>query len=122
MKRLVNSWVEAELRGYGNTLAGAIKELNQECGIKLNHSRLSEWRRGRYTPSPQVIAYMLYKVWPWALLKVGITATEAQLDGLEDLLLDMKMIDGDRQLDHTAHKLCMDKTGARGLTAAAARP
>jgi len=35
MKQLVNSWVEAELRGYGNTLGGAIKELSQECGIKL---------------------------------------------------------------------------------------
>lgn len=99
MKTLVNSWVEAELTGYGNTLAGAIKELSQECGIKLTYSRLSEWRRGLYTPSPKVLAYMLYKVYPWALQKVGLKATSAQLDGLEDLVLDMKLIDGDRHLD-----------------------
>ena len=99
MKQLVNSWVEAELKGYGNTLAGAIKELSQECGMKLTYSRLSEWRRGLYTPSPKVITFMLFRVYPWALSKVGIKATDTQLDGLEDLVLDMKMVDGDRQLD-----------------------
>lgn len=120
MKQLVNSWVEAELRGYGNTLAGAIKELSQECGMKLTHSRLSEWRRGLYTPSPKVMAYMLYKVYPWALLRVGINATDAQLDGLEDLMLDMKVVDGSRQLDLAAHTACMDRDAATDLTVAAA--
>jgi hypothetical protein len=109
MKQLVNSWVEAERGGYGNTLAGAIKELSQECGMKLTHSRLSEWRRGLYTPSPKVIAYMLYRVYPWALLKVGIKATDAQLDGLEDLMLDMKTVDGDRHLDLAERTPCIVK-------------
>lgn len=99
LKRLVNSWVDAELNGYGNTLSGAIKDLSQECGTKLTHSRLAEWKRGRYTPAPKVIAYMLYRVYPWALMKVGINATDAQLDRLEDLMLDMKLVEGDRQLD-----------------------
>jgi hypothetical protein len=99
MKQLVNSWIEAEKNGYRNTLAGAIREISQECGIKLTHSRVSEWRKGKYTPSPKVIAYMLYKVYPWALLRVGITATESQLDGLEDLVLNMKQDEGRRQLD-----------------------
>lgn len=99
MKQLVNSWIEAERSGYGNSLASAIKELNQECGMKLTHSRLSEWRRGLYTPSPKVVSYILYRTYPWALHKVGITASSAQLDALEDLVLDMKMVDGDRQLD-----------------------
>ena len=51
MKQLVNSWVEAELKGYRNTLGGAIKELNEECGMRINYSRLSEWRRGLYAPA-----------------------------------------------------------------------
>jgi hypothetical protein len=112
MKQLVNSWIEAELRGYGNTLACAIKELSQECGIKLTHSRVAEWRKGKYTPSPNVIAYMLYKVYPWALVKVGITATESQLDALEDLVLNMKLVDGDRHLDLVERTTCTGKITA----------
>lgn len=45
MKELVNTWVDAELNGYGNTLVAAIKELNAACGTKVNYSRLLEWRR-----------------------------------------------------------------------------
>jgi hypothetical protein len=80
MRRLVESWVEAEKTGYRNTLGGAIKELNRECGIRLTYSRLAEWRRGKYTPSPKVLSHLLYSVLPWALMKVGIKATEAQLE------------------------------------------
>ena len=46
MRRLVESWVEAEKIAYRNTLGGAIEELNRECGVKLTYSRLAEWRRG----------------------------------------------------------------------------
>jgi hypothetical protein len=80
MRRLVESWVEAEKIGYRNTLGRAIEELNRECGIKLTYSRLGEWRKGKYTPSQKVLSQMLYRVLFWALIKAGIEATDAQLD------------------------------------------
>lgn len=100
MRQLVSSWVEAEQHGYGNTLGAAIRELNKECRISLTHSRLSEWRRGKYTPSPNVLSQMLYRVLPWALLKVQIRATDPQLDALEDLIWCVKLTDGERQIEH----------------------
>src|ERR1700682_1784667 len=99
MRRLVESWIEAEKSGYRNTLGGAIKELNQECGIKLTYSRLAEWRRGKYTPSPKVLSQLVYRVLFWALMKVGIKATEAQLDALEELIWNVKVKDGERHID-----------------------
>jgi len=99
MRRLVESWVEAEKTGYRNTLGGAIKELNQECGIKLTYSRLAEWRRGKYTPSPKVLSQMLYRVLFWALLKAGIRATEAQLDALEELIWKVNVTNGERNIE-----------------------
>ncbi len=99
MRRLVESWIEAEKIGYRNTLGGAIKELNRECGIKLTYSRLAEWRRGKYTPSPAVLSQMLYRVLFWALLKAGIQATEAQLDVLEELIWKVNVTDGERNIE-----------------------
>jgi hypothetical protein len=99
MRRLVSSWVEAEKSGYRNTLGGAIKELNRECGIKVRHSRLGEWRKGKYAPSQRVLSQMLYRVLPWALMKVGIKATEEQLDALEDLIWNVRVTDGKRHID-----------------------
>jgi hypothetical protein len=99
MRRLVESWAEAEKIGYRNTLGGAIKELNKVCGTKLTYSRLAEWRRGKYTPSQKVLSHLLYSVLPWALMKVGIKATEAQLDALEDLIWNVQVKDGERQID-----------------------
>jgi hypothetical protein len=99
MRQLVSSWVEAQKHGYRNTLGGAIKELNQECGIKLTYSRLAEWRKGKYTPSQKVLSQLLYKVLPWALMKVGVMATEAQLDALEDLIWNVRVTDGERHIE-----------------------
>ena len=99
MRRLVESWVEAEKIGYRNTLGGAIEELNRECGTKLTYSRLAEWRRGKYTPSPKVLSHLLYWVLPWALVKVGIKATDAQLDALEDLIWKVNVTDGERNIE-----------------------
>jgi hypothetical protein len=39
MRRLVETWIEAEKSGYRNTLGRAVKELNLECSIKLTYSR-----------------------------------------------------------------------------------
>ena len=100
MKQLVNSWLEAEMKAYGcTTVQQALDDLNKECGLTVGHSRLAEWRRGKYTPAPKVIAFMLYRTVPWALVKVGLKPTEAQLDELEDLVLNMKVVAGDRHLD-----------------------
>jgi hypothetical protein len=99
MRRLVESWVEAEKTGYRNTLGGAIKELNNECSTKLTYSRLAEWRKGKYTPSPKILSQLLYWVLPWALMKVGIKATEEQLDALEDLIWNVRVMDGKRHID-----------------------
>jgi hypothetical protein len=42
MRQLVESWVEAEKTGYGNTLGDAIKALSKECGITLTHPRVHD--------------------------------------------------------------------------------
>jgi hypothetical protein len=99
MQQLVSSWVEAQKNGYRNTLGVAITELNKVCGTKLTYSRLAEWRRGKYTPSPKVLSHLLYWVLPWALMKVGIKATEAQLDALEDLIWNVQVKDGERNIE-----------------------
>lgn len=101
MRRLVCSWEDAEKNGYRNSLGKAIKELSRETGIKLTYSRLSEWRRGIYTPSQKVLSQMLYRVMPWALMKVGLKATDAQLDALEDLLWNVNVVDGERYIELT---------------------
>jgi hypothetical protein len=99
MQQLVSSWVDAQKNGYRRTLSVAIKELNKVCGIKLTYSRLAEWRKGKYTPSPKVLSHMLYWVLPWALMKVGIKATDAQLDALEDLIWRVNKADGQRNIE-----------------------
>jgi hypothetical protein len=99
MRQLVDSWVEAERTGYGNTLADAIKVLSQECGITLTHSRVAEWRNGKYTPSPKVLSHMLYRVYPWALRRAGLHASEAQLDTIEDLLWKVDVTGGERNIE-----------------------
>jgi hypothetical protein len=98
MRQLVDSWVEAERTGYGNTLADAIKLLSKECGITLTHSRVAEWRNGKYTPSPKVLSHMLYRVYPWALRRAGLHASEAQLDMIEDLLWKVTVTDSERKI------------------------
>jgi hypothetical protein len=99
MRRLVESWITAEKEGYGNSLAQAISYMNKERGIKLTYSRLAEWRRGKYTPSPQVISQMLNWVLPWALEKAGIQATDKQIEALEELIWEIKVTDGQRNIE-----------------------
>ena len=99
MRQLVDSWVEAEQNGYGNTLAEAIKILRHECDITLTHSRVAEWRNGKYTPCPKVLSHMLYRVYPWALRRAGLHASEHQLDTIEDLLWKVKVTNGERNIE-----------------------
>jgi len=99
MRQLVATWIDAERIGYGNTLAVAIKLLSKECGITLTHSRVAEWRSGKYTPSPKVLSQMLYRVYPWALMRAGLHASEAQLDAIEELLWKVNVTDGERNIE-----------------------
>jgi hypothetical protein len=99
MRQLVESWIAAEKTGYGNTLVQAIKELSQECGITLTHSRVGDWRRGKHTPSPKVLSHMLYRVYPWALKRAGLHASEAELDVIEGLLWKVNVTDGARNIE-----------------------
>ena len=99
MRQLVASWVSAQKTGYRAPLPAAIGSINRECGVAATHSRLAEWRAGKYTPSPKVLSRMLYEVLPWALQEVGIRATEAQLDALEDLIWIVTVRDGERHIE-----------------------
>ncbi len=99
MRQLVMSWITAHKAGYRNTLPDAIGILNRECGTNTTHSRLAEWRAGKYKPSQKVLSHMLYWALPWALREVGIQATEAQLDALEDLLWTVTTKDGERHIE-----------------------
>jgi hypothetical protein len=101
MRQLVNSWVEARKHGSEITLGTVIRELNAECGICADYSRLSEWKKGRYTPAPQTISQMLYDTLPWALNKAGINVTEEQQTALDELLWNFTMKDGKRVIERS---------------------
>lgn len=99
MRRLVDSWINAEEEHYGNTLAAAIKRMNEKRGMRLTHSRVSEWRRGVYVPSQVVLSQMLYRTLPWALGRAGIQVSAAQRNALEELLWLTKVTNGQRYVE-----------------------
>lgn len=99
MRRLVESWIRAEREYHGNSLAAAIRRLNETRGFTVTHSRVSEWRRGVYTPSQVIISAMLYRTLPWALGEAGIAAGEAQMDQLRCLLWRAIEKKGQRRFD-----------------------
>ena len=86
MRRLVESWVEAEREYHGNTLAAAIRRMNEACGVHVTHSRVSEWRRGVYAPSQLLLSMMLHRALPWALRKAEIAVTPVQKRKLDESL------------------------------------
>ena len=86
MKRLVESWLTAEEEAHGNTPAAAIRRMNEKRKMRVTHSRVSEWRRGVYVPSPLVLSQMLLRTLPWALTQSGIQATPRQIEGLLKLI------------------------------------
>jgi len=94
MRRLVESWLEAEREQHGNSLAQAIQRMNEKRGGSLTSSRVSEWRRGVYTPSQAILSRMLYRTLPWALQRAGIAASEAQYRELEKLIWVAEEKDG----------------------------
>ena len=95
MRRLVESWIEAERDHHGNRLAQAIRRMNEKRGGSLTHSRVSEWRRGVYVPSQVILSQMLYRTLPWALQRAGIAPSEAQYQELEKLLWMAQEKDGE---------------------------
>ncbi len=99
MRQLVSSWVEAQRHGYHRTLGMAIKELGRECAIKLTYSRLSEWRKGKYTPSQKVLSQLFFDVLPWVLQEAGVKVTAEQQDVLDGLIWNVKVVDGERQIE-----------------------
>jgi hypothetical protein len=98
MRQLVNSWIRAE-KDSGNNLAAAIRRMNEKHDTKLTHSRVAEWRRGRYAPSQVMISHMLYRILPWVLTQAGIATTEQQRKALEELLWVFNEKDGRRWVE-----------------------
>lgn len=99
MRRLVESWIAAEKERYGNNLTAALKLLNDTLETTTTHSRVSEWRRGRYKPSQGAISLMLYRTLPWALNRSEIASTAAQIQQLEDLFWEPIEEDGQRSVE-----------------------
>jgi hypothetical protein len=83
MRRLVESWICAERDYFGNSLAAAIRKMNETHGTRLTHSRVAEWRRGVYAPSQVMLSHMLYRTLVWALKKADIKISDPQFRELE---------------------------------------
>ncbi len=94
MRRLVESWIRAEKEHHGNSLAAAIRRMNEKRGTKLTHSRVAEWRRGVYVPEQLILSQMLYRTLPWAIKQAGIAAPAQQVSALEKLLWVIEEKDG----------------------------
>ena len=86
VRQLVASWLLAEREYYGNTPAQALRELNEALGLLTTHSRVSEWRRGVYVPSAEVLSEMLHRSLPWLLEQAGVPVDPNKLGALNRLL------------------------------------
>lgn len=96
MRQLVKSWVDAEKEYHGLTLGEAIEKLNADLAMRANYSRVSEWKRGRYVPNPTALSWMLSRVLPWMLQKMGLDPTPEALDRMANLLWVREIKDGKR--------------------------
>lgn len=99
MRRLVESWLRAERGYHGNTLAAALRAMNEELATRTTRSRVSEWRRGTYVPSPETLSYMLNRTLAWALETAGVALTPGQHRALEALLWHTYEKDGEPWYD-----------------------
>ena len=86
MRRLVESWIQAENALHGNNLAAAVRHMNERRAMSVTASRVSEWRRGVYVPSQLVLSHMLFRTLPWALSKAGIANDPQEYQALEELI------------------------------------
>jgi hypothetical protein len=99
MRRLVETWIAAERESHGNNLTAALKVLNETLEMQITHSRVSEWRRGKYAPSQGAISFMLCRALPAALDRCGIKVTAVQYQQLEELLWEPTGEGGERSLE-----------------------
>lgn len=67
---LVSSWRAIVTRS--GTLTEALETMNAALGMKLTHSRITEWEREEKAPSTRVVSYMLATVVPALLLDQGL--------------------------------------------------
>ena len=102
MQKLAESWVRAEKEHHGKSLIQAIDELNETLGSQVNHSRVSEWRRGVYAPRQTVMSYLLNRALPWMLEQAGIVATKEQIQNLEALIWVVGVENGERFVELAA--------------------
>ena len=73
-------------------------------------------------PFPKVLSHMLYRVYPWALRRAGLHASEAQLDTIEDLLWKVKLTDGERNMSSSPARRSRPQAEGRHERRRAARP
>lgn len=95
MRQLVASWVQAERELHGNNLAQALRKLNGWLGTSYTHSRVSQWKRGIYTPQPKVLSLMLRRALPWMLKQSGTAVSAAQLAALIRLIWVVSVENGE---------------------------
>jgi len=86
MRKLVETWIEAEREMYGNSIGKAVNRLNETLGGAVTTSRVSEWRRGIYCPSQEALSEMLYRGYPYVLHKAGVKLAPGQLDVIDGML------------------------------------
>jgi len=86
IRQLVDSWIQAEKEHYGLTQREAVARLNDELSIRLRVSRVAEWKRGKYCPSPAVLSELLWRTLPWALHRAGINVSKSQQVSRDHLL------------------------------------
>ena len=100
MKRLVESWGKAEKNYYGNTQAQAIARLNKTLKLRITHSRVSEWKRGKYHPSALVLSEMLWRTLPWTLWIAALDISPTQQNQIDACLWVFKG-EGDQRVRFT---------------------
>lgn len=73
---LVSTWRAIATRR--DTLTEALKTLNTSLGMKITHSRITEWEREEKAPSTRVVNYMLATVVPALLLDQGVSENKVR--------------------------------------------
>ncbi|AOS36956.1 hypothetical protein AVM72_16430 (plasmid) [Piscirickettsia salmonis] len=73
---LVSSWRAIVTRT--GTLTEALETMNAALGMKLTHSRITEWEREEKAPSTRVVNYMLATVVPALLLDQGLNENKVR--------------------------------------------